>query len=98
MKKNVLQEKYTSEVVPKLLKELGCKNVMAVPKITKVTINVGLSRAANNASFKEDVIRDLRIITGQKPVLNKARKAIAGFKIREGQEIGASVTLRGKRM
>ena len=98
MKRNVLQEKYTSEVVPKLLKELGCKNVMAVPKITKVTINVGLSRAANNASFKEDVIRDLRIITGQKPVLNKARKAIAGFKIREGQEIGASVTLRGRRM
>lgn len=98
MKKNVLEEKYNSEVVPKLMKKFGYDNVMAVPKITKISVNVGLSRAASNPSFKEDVIRDLRMITGQKPMLAKARKAIAGFKIREQQEVGAFVTLRGKRM
>lgn len=98
MKKNVLEEKYIKEVIPALMKEFGYDNIMAVPKITKVSINVGLSKAVNNPNFKEDVVRDLRLITGQQPILTKARKAIAGFKIREGQEIGANVTLRGKRM
>ncbi len=98
MKKNVLEEKYIKEVAPKLMEKFGYDNVMAIPKITKVSINVGLSKAANNQNFKEDVIRDLRLITGQKPMLTKARKAIAGFKIRENQEVGVNVTLRGKRM
>lgn len=98
MKKNVLEEKYINEVAPKLMEKFGYDNVMAIPRITKVSVNVGLSRAGNNQGFKEDVIRDLRLITGQKPMLTKARKAIAGFKIRENQEVGVNVTLRGKRM
>ncbi len=95
---NVLEEKFNKEVVVQMMEEFGYGNKMAVPKIIKVSINVGLSRAGGNKDFIEEVRNDLRLVTGQAPVATKARKAISGFKIREGQEVGMSVTLRGKRM
>lgn len=93
-----LYEQYKKEVVPALKKELELKNVMQVPKITKVVINAGIGRFVKEANFIDNVEKNLARITGQKPVRTKAKKAISNFKIREGQEIGVMVTLRGPRM
>lgn len=95
---NNLQKKFKEKIVPELMKEFGHKNPMSVAKPTMVSINAGLSKATNNPHFTEDVVNDLKLITGQKPVKTKAKKAISGFKIRENQEVGVVVTLRGKRM
>lgn len=95
---NNLQKKFKKEVIPQLMKEFGYKNTMAVPKPQKVSINVGISKAKTDPNFADQVINDIRIITGQMPVRTKAKKAISGFKIRQGQEVGVMVTLRGKRM
>ena len=95
---NNLQKKFKKEVALEMKKKFGYKSIMAVPHLEKVSINVGLSKAVTNPDFAEDVIKDIRQITGQMPVKTKARQAIAGFKIREGQTVGVSVTLRGKRM
>lgn len=89
---------YKEDVVPALTKEFGYTNVMQVPKITKVTINVGLGEALDNAKAIDFAVRDLEQITGQKPVLTKAKNSIAGFKLREGRIIGVKVTLRGDKM
>lgn len=92
-----LKQQYTEQVVPMLTKELDLKNANQVPKITKVTINAGLS-AKRDAKFIETITDTLTKISGQKPVVTKARLSIAGFKIREGMPVGAKVTLRGQRM
>lgn len=89
---------YKKEIVPAVQKELGLKNVMQVPKITKVVINAGIGRFVKEANFIDNVEKTLAKITGQKPVRTKAKKAISNFKIRQGQEIGVVVTLRGPRM
>lgn len=93
-----LPELYRQEVVPALVKEFEYSSVMQAPKITKVVVNVGLGEALDNAKAIEFATNDITIITGQKPVLNKAKKSIAGFKLREGRVIGLKVTLRGERM
>lgn len=93
-----LKETYKSKAVPALMKDFGYTNVNAVPKITKVTLNVGLGKGLKDAKFLETAESTLRRITGQAPVKTKARKSIASFKIREGMVIGMKVTLRGKRM
>jgi large subunit ribosomal protein L5 len=93
-----LKELYQSEVVPALMKEFGYTTVMQVPKITKVVINVGLGEALDNAKAIDFAVSDIMTITGQKPVVTKAKKSIAGFKLREGRAIGVKVTLRGERM
>ncbi|HAD07085.1 MAG: 50S ribosomal protein L5 [Bellilinea sp.] len=95
---NILKEKYQKEVVPALMKELGLHNVMQVPRITKVVVNIGLGEALDNPKALEAASGDLAKITGQKPVITKARKSIAAFKLREGRAIGTMVTLRGERM
>jgi large subunit ribosomal protein L5 len=95
---NRLQEKYTKEVAPALMSKFGYKSVMQIPKITKVVINQGLGEAASNSKIIEEAMAELEIITGQKPLATKAKESIATFKVREGQQIGAKVTLRGKRM
>ncbi|RME89430.1 MAG: 50S ribosomal protein L5 [Anaerolineae bacterium] len=95
---NRLREKYQNEVVPALLKAFGYKNVMQVPRIEKVVVNIGLGEALDNPKAIEAATADLMTITGQRPVLTKARKSIAAFKLREGRIIGAKVTLRGERM
>jgi len=89
---------YKEDVIPALVKEFGYDNVMQVPKVTKVVINVGLGEALDNAKAIDFAVRDIEQITGQKPVLNKAKKSIAGFKLREGRIIGVKVTLRGLKM
>ena len=93
-----LPELYRDEVVPALMKEFEYSSVMQAPKITKVVVNVGLGEALDNAKAIEFATTDITTITGQKPVLNKAKKSIAGFKLREGRVIGLKVTLRGDRM
>lgn len=93
-----LYERYTKEIAPALKKELGMTNVMAVPKMEKVTLNVGLSRGLKEASFIEAVENALRSITGQQPVKTKAKQSISNFKIRQGMVIGMKVTLRGAKM
>ncbi|MEJ5314855.1 MULTISPECIES: 50S ribosomal protein L5 [Anaerolinea] len=95
---NRLKEYYQKEVVPALMKSLGLDNVMQVPKIQKVVVNIGLGEALDNPKALETASADLMAITGQKPVITKARKSIAAFKLREGRAIGAKVTLRGERM
>ncbi|BAJ63050.1 MULTISPECIES: 50S ribosomal protein L5 [Anaerolinea] len=95
---NRLKEYYQKEVVPALMKSLGLDNVMQVPKIQKVVVNIGLGEALDNPKALEAASADLMAITGQKPVITKARKSIAAFKLREGRAIGAKVTLRGERM
>jgi large subunit ribosomal protein L5 len=95
---NRLKEYYQKEVVPALMKSLGLDNVMQVPKIEKVVVNIGLGEALDNPKALETASADLMAITGQKPVITKARKSIAAFKLREGRAIGAKVTLRGERM
>ena len=93
-----LQKKYREEVVPALQKELGLKNVMEVPKIAKVVVNAGIGRFVKEPHFIENVEKTFSNITGQKPVRTKAKKAISNFKIRQGMEIGVTVTLRGSKM
>ena len=93
-----LRDKYKKEVVPALMKEFELKNVMAVPKLEKVVINMGMGEATQNAKVLDPAVAELTQITGQKPVVTKAKKSIAAFKVREGMPIGAMVTLRGDRM
>jgi large subunit ribosomal protein L5 len=93
-----LKEKYRKDVIPALQKEFGYKNVMAVPKIEKVVVNMGLGEATANAKLVDVGADELARITGQKPVSRRAKKSIAAFKVRQGQSIGAMVTLRGDRM
>lgn len=93
-----LKELYKNEVVPELMKKFNYKSVMQVPKLEKIVINMGVSDVRENAKALENAMRDLTIITGQKVVPTKAKKSIAGFKIREGMEIGCKVTLRDAKM
>ena len=93
-----LQEKYKSEIVPKLKERFNHTNVHAVPRLRKITVNMGVGRAIENNKRIEAAINDLSIIAGQRPVVTKARKSIAGFKLRQGMPVGVKVTLRGKRM
>ena len=93
-----LKQKYDSEVVSKLQEEYKYGSVMEVPHLEKVVINVGVGDATQNSKLLDDAVRDLTIISGQKPVITKAKKSIASFKLREGQSIGCKVTLRGTRM
>jgi len=93
-----LRELYLTKVVPGLTQEFGYKNVMAVPKIEKISINIGLGEATQNAKLMDGAVNELGSIAGQKPVICKARKSIAAFKLREGMPIGTMVTLRGDRM
>jgi large subunit ribosomal protein L5 len=95
---NKLREQYQTEVVPALMKNLELYNLMQVPGIEKVVVNIGLGEAMDNAKAMDAAVGDLMLITGQRPVITKARKSIANFKLREGREIGAKVTLRGEKM
>jgi large subunit ribosomal protein L5 len=95
---HVLKERYQSEVVPALMKTLDLSNIMEVPRVEKVVVNIGLGEALDNAKALDAAVVDLTSITGQKPIVTKARKSIANFKLREGRAIGAKVTLRGDRM
>ena len=92
------KKKYDSEIVPKLLKEFGYKNVMEVPRITKVTLNMGVGEASQDRKAIDGAVTDMTKLSGQKPVVTLARKSVAGFKIREGWPIGVKVTLRSERM
>ncbi len=93
-----LREQYMKTVVPALTKEFGYTNVMAVPKLDKVTVNIGMGEATQNPKVMDTAVNELTAITGQKPVVTKAKKSIAQFKLREGMSIGCMVTLRGDRM
>ena len=89
---------YREQIIPAMMQEFKYKNVMQVPRIRKIVLNIGLGEAKDNARSLEGALRDITTIAGQKPVITRARKAIAGFKIREGMPVGVSVTLRGERM
>lgn len=93
-----LKERYTKEVIPAMMKEFSYKNQLQVPRLEKVVINVGMSEATANIKLLDTAVKELSQISGQKPVVTKARKSIAGFKLREGMPIGCKVTLRGDRM
>ncbi len=93
-----LKERYKKEVLPRLVKEMGYKNRLQVPRLDKVVLNIGLGEAIQNAKAMDQAVGELQVITGQKPVVTRARKAIANFKLREGMAIGCMVTLRGERM
>jgi len=93
-----LKEKYAKEIKPALQKELGLKNTMAVPRLEKIVLNMGLGEATQNVKVMDPLMTDLGLITGQKPVMTRAKKSIAAFKVREGMPIGAMVTLRGEKM
>jgi large subunit ribosomal protein L5 len=93
-----MEELYKKEVVPALMQKFNYKNVMQVPKIEKIVVNVGLGEAIQNAKALDATVEDIQQITGQKPVVTRAKKSIAGFKLREGMPIGVKVTLRGERM
>lgn len=93
-----LKEKYRSEIAPRLKEELGLQNVMEVPRITKITLNMGVGEAIGDKKILENAISDMETISGQKPVITKARRSIAGFKVRDGWPIGCKVTLRSDRM
>lgn len=93
-----LREQYLKTVVPALTKEFGYTNVMAVPKLEKITVNIGMGEATQNPKIMDAAVSELTSITGQKPVVTKAKKSIAQFKLREGMSIGCMVTLRGERM
>lgn len=95
---NRLKERYQKEIVPSLQDELDLDNVMQVPRIEKVAVNIGVGDALDNGKALDDAVRDLTTITGQKPVVTKSKKDIANFKLRAGQPIGTKVTLRGVRM
>ena len=93
-----MRDRYQQDVVPDLVKEFGYTNVMAIPKLVKVVVNMGLGEATQNVKLIDVASEELALITGQRPVTRRARKSIAQFKVREGMPIGASVTLRGDRM
>ena len=93
-----LKQRYLKEIAPALAKEFGYKNPMSIPKLQKIIINMGLGEAAQGAKILDAAVNDLSAIAGQKPVITKAKKSIAAFKLREGMSIGAMVTLRGERM
>lgn len=93
-----LREQYQKEVIPALMKKFNYKSVMQVPKLEKIVINIGLGDTRDNPKDLENAIKDLSIITGQKPVITKAKKSIAAFKLREGANVGCKVTLRGEKM
>ena len=95
---NRLKEKYEKTIVSDLMSKHNYKNVMEVPKLEKIVVNIGCGDATTNSKLLEAAMRDLEVITGQKPVATKAKKSIAGFKLREGQAIGCKVTLRGENM
>ena len=95
---NRLQEKYSKEIVPSLREKYNYKSIMETPKLEKIVVNMGVGDATGNSKFLEAALADLEIITGQKPVVTKTKKAIAGFKVRAGQPIGCKVTLRGENM
>ena len=93
-----IQQRYRNEVVSTLMKEFNYSTVMQVPRVTKIVLNIGAGDAIDNPKILDGAVADLQLITGQKPVLTKARKSIANFKLREGRQIGVKVTLRGGRM
>ena len=93
-----LKAKYAAEVAPALMQKFGYKSVMQIPRIDKIVVNCGCGEARDNSKVLESVVNDLAAITGQKPVITKAKKSVANFKLREGMPIGAKVTLRGDRM
>jgi len=93
-----LKEQYASTLVPDLKEKLGLSSVMSVPKVTKVTLNMGVGEAINDKKLLEKAVEDLTLIAGQKPLVTKARKSVANFKLRDGMPIGCKVTLRGDRM
>ena len=95
---NRLKEKYLNEVVPSLQSKHNYKSIMEVPKLEKIVINMGVGDATSNSKLLEAAVEDLKLISGQQPVITKAKKSIAGFKVREGQSIGCKVTLRGENM
>ncbi len=95
---NRLLEKYNNEIVPAMTEKFGYKNIMQVPKLSKVIVNMGVGEAKDNSKLLESACKDMEIITGQKPIITKAKKSIANFKIREGMNIGCKVTLRGDKM
>lgn len=96
--KHYLKERYDKEIAPALAKDIGLKNPMQVPRLEKIVVNVGVGEALDNAKALDATIEDIQIITGQKPVVTKARRSIANFKLREGRSIGVKVTLRRYRM
>jgi large subunit ribosomal protein L5 len=93
-----MQEKYRNETTPALMKRFALKNVMAVPKVSKITVNIGLGEASQNVKLLDTAAQELGQITGQKPIITRAKKSIANFKIRKGMPIGCAVTLRGDKM
>lgn len=93
-----LQEKYSNEVVPALMEKFQYKNIMEVPKLEKIVLNVGIGEARENPKALEKAVEEITAITGQKPVITKAKKSIANFKVREGMSVGIKVTLRGQKM
>ena len=95
---NRLKERYVKEIVPSLIKKHNYTTIMEVPKLEKIVINMGVGDATSNSKLIEAAAKDLELISGQKPVITRARKSIAGFKVREGQAIGCKVTLRGNNM
>lgn len=95
---HVLKTRYQKEIIPALMKSLNLTNVMEVPRLKKVIVNVGVGETRDNPKALDPVVGDLTLIAGQKPIITKARKSIANFKLREGQQIGVKVTLRGERM
>ena len=95
---NRLKEKYNKEVVPALIEKFEYKSVMQAPKVEKIVVNMGVGEAVSNAKALDKAVEELQIITGQKPLITKAKKSIAGFRLRDGMPIGAKVTLRGERM
>lgn len=95
---NRLKERYNNEVKNELMTKFGYKTIMQVPKVEKIVVNIGVGDAVSNAKLLEESMAELEIITGQKPILTRAKKSIAGFKLREGVPIGTKVTLRGERM
>ena len=95
---NRLAKKYRNEVVPELVKEFGYSSVMMAPRLEKIVINMGVGDATQNAKVLDDAVADLTTLSGQKPIVTKAKKSVASFKLREGQAIGCKVTLRGERM
>ncbi len=93
-----LEEKYKTEVIPELMERFGYKNIMQVPKIEKVVLNMGLGEAIQNAKILDSAVEELGLIAGQRPVITRAKKSIAAFKLRAGMPIGVMVTLRGRKM
>jgi len=98
MAESRLKVRYREKIVPAMVQEFNYRNVMEVPRLNKIVVNVGVGEALNDAKALDHTVKDIVIITGQRPVITKARKSIAGFKLREGRSIGVKVTLRGRRM